>query len=170
VTPQTRGKLNGMIAAKILPLIVIALLAPAGPAGAVAAGPLPTEKIVIDTARGPRAFRVEVAADDPSRERGLMQRAHLATNAGMLFDFQRPVMTAFWMKDTPISLDILFVRADGTISTIAANAIPFSTAEILSAEPIRAAIEINGGLAHRMGIAPGDKVHASIFADAKAHP
>ncbi|MBL6852438.1 MAG: DUF192 domain-containing protein [Alphaproteobacteria bacterium] len=150
-------------------VLFVGLLLALSPAAAVGAKPLPAENIVIDTAKGPRAFRVEVAADDASRERGLMQRAHLAANGGMLFDFRKQVMTAFWMKDTPLSLDILFVRADGTISTIAANAVPFSTAEIVSAEPIRAVIEINGGLARKLGIVPGDRVRASIFADANTH-
>src|SRR3569832_1246520 len=78
-------------------------------------------------------------------------------------------MATFWMKDTPLPHDIMFVRADGTISTIAANAVPMSTAEIMSAEPIRADVEINGGLSIKLGIAPGDRVRASIFAGAKPH-
>lgn len=106
---------------------------------------------------------MEVAADDASRGTGLMHRTHLAPDAGMLFDFHTSVMTAFWMKDTPLPLDMLFVRSDGTISTIAANAVPYSLAEIQSAEPVRAVIEINGGLARRLGIAPGDRVRAAIF-------
>ncbi|HEY4943382.1 MAG TPA: DUF192 domain-containing protein [Rhizomicrobium sp.] len=124
---------------------------------------LPVEKVVIDTRGGPRAFKMELAADDASRANGLMHRRHLAKDAGMLFDFGKPVMTAFWMKDTPLPLDMLFVRADGTISTVAANAVPFSTAEIVSAEPIRFVIEINGGLARTLGISPGDRVHAPAF-------
>lgn len=167
MTPQKRSKMNGMKAVQILLVMAPFLALPV--AATAAAKPLPVEKIVIDTAKGPRVFRVEVAADDASRAHGLMQRQRLAANAGMLFDFQRPVMTAFWMKDTPLPLDILFVRADGTISTIAENAIPLSTAEIMSAEPIRAAIEINGGLSHKMGITPGNRVRASIFAGAKPH-
>ncbi len=85
----------------------------------------------------------------------------------MLFDFKSPIMAAFWMKDTPLPLDMLFVRADGTISTVAANAVPYSTAEIVSAEPIRIVIEINGGLAKKLGILPGAKVHASEFAETR---
>jgi hypothetical protein len=124
---------------------------------------LAVEKVVIESSGGPRTFHMEVAADEASRDRGLMHRKHLAADAGMLFDFQGQVMTAFWMKDTPLPLDIIFIRADGTISTVAANAVPYSTAEIPSAEPIRAVIEINGGLAKRLGIAPGDHVRAQIF-------
>jgi uncharacterized membrane protein (UPF0127 family) len=160
-----RNSLNATRAVSLLRLAVMsALLVLASACAASAAARLPTEKIVIDTQRGPRTFRVEIAADDASREQGLMHRTRLALDSGMLFDFQKKVMTAFWMKDTPLPLDILFVRADGTISTIAANAVPFSTAEIMSAEPIRAVIEINGGLANKLGIAPGNKVHAGAFA------
>jgi uncharacterized membrane protein (UPF0127 family) len=140
------------------------LLAVQAPAEAAAPRRLAVEKVVIETRGGPRPFRMEIAADEVSRTRGLMHRTRLARDAGMLFDFKRPVMTAFWMKDTPISLDLLFVRPDGTISTVAANAVPNSTVEIASAEPITVVIEIGGGLARTLGIAPGDKVRASMFA------
>ncbi len=141
---------------------LLLLLAPP-PSFAAAPHRLRTETVVIATHGGPRRFTMEIAADDASRETGLMHRTHLAANAGMLFDFGKPVMTAFWMKDTPLPLDILFVRADGTISTVAANAVPFSTAEIVSAEPIRMVLEINGGLARTLGISPGDRVKASAL-------
>lgn len=144
-----------LIAASILGFLLLA--------ATTAAGPLPAEKIVIDTRNGPQVLKVEIAADLAARERGLMGRKHLAPNAGMLFDFHRPLMAAFWMKDTPLPLDMLFVRPDGSISTIAADAVPFSQTEIVSVEPIRAVIEIRGGGAHALGIAPGDVVHAHAF-------
>lgn len=130
------------------------------------AASLPRETITIDTARGPHKFEMEIAGDGPSQDRGLMFRKHLAPDAGMLFDFHQNVMTAFWMKNTEISLDMLFVRADGTVSTIAARAVPYSTKEIISAEPIRAVIEIGGGRAKALGITPGDLVHAKAFGTA----
>jgi len=151
----------------LLVILSLLLLSP-GVAGA-AARRLPVEKIVIETQHGARVFTLEIAADDASRETGLMHRTNLARDRGMLFDFGKPVMTAFWMKDTPLPLDMLFVRADGTISTVAARAVPFSTAEIVSAEPIRAVIEINGGLAQTLGIAPGDRVRAAIFPRSPQH-
>ena len=147
-----------------LAIFAVALLAPFT---ADAAALLPIENIVIDSSGGPRRFSVEIAADDASRSVGLMHRTQLAPDAGMLFDFKSPIMAAFWMKDTPLPLDMLFVRADGTISTVAANAVPYSTAEIVSAEPIRIVIEINGGLAKKLGILPGAKVHASEFAQTR---
>ncbi|HEY1707678.1 MAG TPA: DUF192 domain-containing protein [Rhizomicrobium sp.] len=131
--------------------------------GAVSAGALPVEKLTIDTAKGPHGFTVEIAADDASRDRGLMFRKKLAPNAGMIFDFHQPMMVAFWMKDTPLSLDMLFVKEDGTISTIAAHAVPFSTAQIQSVEPVRAVIELNAGRAAELGIAPGDRVRDGVF-------
>ena len=124
---------------------------------------LPVRSIVIDTPGGPQRFHVEIAADKASQARGLMHRKRLARDAGMLFDFHRAVMTSFWMKDTPLPLDMIFVKPDGTISMVAADAVPNSTSDITSVEPIRAVIEINGGLSQTLGIHPGEVVHATIF-------
>ncbi len=124
---------------------------------------LPTTRVVVDTKNGPAAFDVEVAADDASRERGLMYRTELAPNAGMLFDFGNEGFRSFWMKNTPRSLDIIFIRKDGTISTIAENTIPYSEDSVPSSEPVRAVLEINGGRSQALGIEAGNKVHAKIF-------
>lgn len=124
---------------------------------------LPTTEITVDTSSGPKTFEVEVASDPASQQLGLMHRRELAPNAGMLFDFHKPAELSFWMKDTILPLDMLFIRSDGTISTIAPNAVPFSTTPIPSAEPVRAVLEINGGRAHDLGIRAGDKIHAAIF-------
>ena len=124
---------------------------------------LPTAEITVDTASGPKAFEVEVASDPASQRRGLMYRRELAPNAGMLFDFHSNAALSFWMKNTVLPLDMLFIRSDGTISTIAANAVPYSTTPIPSAEPVRAVLEINGGRAQELGIRAGDRVHAAIF-------
>ncbi|MDE2135031.1 MAG: DUF192 domain-containing protein [Alphaproteobacteria bacterium] len=125
--------------------------------------PLPMAKVVIDTRSGPVAFNVEVAATGAAQERGLMYRTALASDAGMLFDFQKPGLVVFWMKNTPLSLDMLFIRGDATVSTIAADTIPYSEDKIPASEPVRAVLEINGGRAMALGIQPGDKVHAAIF-------
>lgn len=127
------------------------------------AAALPVTTITVDGAKGSTPFKVEVAGDSASQEKGLMYRKTLAPNAGMLFDFHTTVMTSFWMKNTVLPLDIIFVRSDGTISSIAANAVPYSEAAIPSTEPIRAVLEINAGRAKALGIEPGDKVHAAIF-------
>ena len=127
---------------------------------------LPTTRVVIDTQRGPVAFTAEVASDPPSQEKGLMYRTELAPDAGMLFDFHSPQMLTFWMKNTKLPLDIIFISADGTIFTIAANAVPYSEAIIPSNGPERAVLEINGGRAAALGIAPGDQVRTAIFGNA----
>ena len=126
---------------------------------------LPVETIRIDTASGSKAFTVEVAADAASQQRGLMYRRDLPPDAGMLFDFHQNVLATFWMKDTPLPLDMVFIKSDGTVASIAQNAVPYSTHTIPSPEPVRAVLEINGGRAHDLGIRPGDKVRAPIFDD-----
>lgn len=131
-----------------------------------AAGPntgLPTERIEIDSATGPHAFTVEVAADDASRETGLMFRTRMAPNAGMLFDFHTPQQTQFWMENTVLPLDMLFVREDGSIANIKANAVPYSRATIPSAGPVLVVIELNAGRAAALGIKAGDRVMAPEF-------
>lgn len=127
------------------------------------AKPLPRTSLTINTAQGLVRFLVEVAADSSSQERGLMYRKSLAPNAGMLFDFHQPQPVTFWMRNTIIPLDMLFIRANGTISTIHANAVPYSETPIPSAEPVRAVLEINGGRAKALGIEPGDRVQGAIF-------
>ncbi len=92
-----------------------------------------------------------------------MFRREMDPDAGMVFVFDPPQMVSFWMKNTFIPLDLIFVRSDGTISTVAANARTLSEDSIPSAEPVRAVIEINGGRAQALGIAPGDMVHAPQF-------
>jgi uncharacterized membrane protein (UPF0127 family) len=119
--------------------------------------------LTIETAAGPRNFTVEIADNDLTRERGLMFRTALAADRGMLFDFLEPQETSFWMKNTLIPLDMLFVRADGVITNIKADAKPGDLTPIPSDGPIRAVIEIAGGGAARLGIKPGDHVKHPIF-------
>lgn len=128
--------------------------------------PLPRSTIIIDTTNGPVRFNVEVANDSQSQEYGLMFRKSLAANAGMLFDFHTLVDTSFWMKNTLIPLDIIFILPNGTISSVAPDAVPMSTTPIPAVEPIRAVLEIGGGRAAQFGIYPGEKVHNAIFGNA----
>lgn len=92
-----------------------------------------------------------------------MFRKSLAPNAGMLFDFGKEQETAFWMKNTLIPLDMLFIKANGTVARIAVNAKPLSEESIPSYEPVRAVLEIAGGRAAELGLKAGDKVHAAVF-------
>ncbi len=148
-------------------LAACVLLAACSPREPQAQASLPTTKVVIETQKGPVAFNVEVAADGTSRAKGLMYRTTLASDAGMLFDFQQPDIVVFWMKNTPLSLDMLFIRADGTVSTIATDTVPYSEEKIPASEPVRAVLEINGGRAMALGIRPGDKVRAEAFGNAR---
>ena len=111
-------------------------------------------------------FDVEMALTEPQREHGLMFRKELGPYEGMLFDFYHEQKVSFWMKNTLIPLDMLFIAGDGTIRHIHANAKPLSTDTIPSEYPVRAVLEINGGTAALLGIKPGDKVKHPIFGDA----
>lgn len=153
-----------------LPVIALALSVGAHADPQPPAKPLPHTVLVIDTAAGEAKFDVEVAADWRSQEYGLMNRKSLPRHTGMIFDFHTPSMASFWMKNTLISLDMIFIRQDGTISSVAPDAVPMSLTSIPSTEPIRAVLEIGGGEAAKMGIYPGQKVHNAIFGDAvKTH-
>jgi uncharacterized protein len=127
---------------------------------------LPKAEIVIDTPNGPARFTVDMATNDDSRRIGLMYRTKMGADEGMLFDFGKEDLRSFWMKNTFLPLDMIFIKADGTISTIAENAVPYSEDPVWSSEPVQAVLEINGGRARALGIAPGEKVHATIFKNA----
>ena len=104
------------------------------------------------------SFTVEMARTSQQQAQGLMFRTELAPDAGMLFPFPSPKPASFWMKNTVISLDLLFVRADGSIESIAANATPYSLDPISSGEPVSAVLELAAGRAAQLGIKPGDTV------------
>ena len=95
-----------------------------------------------------------------------MFRKSLTPNAGMLFDFGKEQEESFWMKNTLIPLDMLFIKANGRIARIAANAKPLSTDGIPSYEPVRAVLEIAGGRAAELGLKPGDLVRNVAFGNA----
>jgi uncharacterized membrane protein (UPF0127 family) len=118
----------------------------------------PAPQVVIRTARGPVAVSVEIAATDAARERGLMYRTALADGHGMLFVFPSAAEHAFWMKNTLIPLDLIFIAEDRRIVGIRAEAPPLSTAPIGVDAPSRYVLEVPGGFAARRGIAPGDVV------------
>ena len=111
-------------------------------------------------------FEVDLATNDAERSRGLMFRKQLGAYEGMLFDFYQEMPVSFWMKNTLIPLDMVFIAADGTVKHVHANAVPMSTDAIPSLYPVRAVLEINGGSAALLGIKPGDKVKHPIFGNA----
>jgi uncharacterized membrane protein (UPF0127 family) len=153
---------------RILPLVATGVLASLAFAAAPAPLSLPNSFVVIETPKGAVRLHVEVAADDRSRMRGLMYRTQLAADAGMLFDFHNDGFRDFWMKDTVLPLDMIFIRADGTIASIAPNTTPYSEKVISSQAPVRAVLEINAGRAAALDIHPGEKVHNAVFANALA--
>lgn len=119
---------------------------------------------VLETASGPHRFTIEVADTPDERATGLMFRETMATDAGMLFDYgfdQQGV--AFWMKNTPLPLDMIFIRSDGTVTQIAADTTPFSLQPVPSRDAVRFVLEVNAGTAARIGLKPGDRlVHPRV--------
>jgi uncharacterized protein len=124
---------------------------------------LRVERLTIGTPRGARTFAVEMADTPQSREIGMMWRTSVPRGTGMLFDFKASQPVYFWMENTLISLDLIFIRADGTIANIAPNAAPLSRTIIPSAGPIIGVLEIGAGEARRLGIVAGQKVRHPMF-------
>lgn len=122
--------------------------------------------LVIVTGGREIKFDIELALNETERARGLMFREKLGPYDGMLFDFHQEAPVSFWMKNTLIPLDMVFIAADGTIRHVHANAVPLSTDSIPSEFPVRGVLEINGGSARLLGIKPGDKVKHPIFGNA----
>jgi len=103
-------------------------------------------------------FVVEIARTPAEQAQGLMNRATLAPDRGMIFPYQDAQPVSFWMKNTLIPLDMIFVRPDGTIARIAENAVPLSLEPVPSLEPVVLVLEIAGGRSSELGIRPGDRV------------
>ncbi|MEO9468350.1 DUF192 domain-containing protein [Parasphingorhabdus sp.] len=103
-------------------------------------------------------FTVELASTGEQQARGLMFRKKLEPGAGMIFPFDQERMASFWMKNTVIPLDIIFVRSDGTIESIAAKTTPYSLEPVVSGEPVSAVLELAGGRAAELSIRSGDIV------------
>jgi uncharacterized membrane protein (UPF0127 family) len=112
---------------------------------------------------GVHVFTVEIADTDATRERGLMYRKELPPGRGMLFDFHREQQVGFWMRNTLIPLDMIFIDGRGRIVSIAHSTKPLSEDVHYSQGPVRAVLEVIGGTAQRLGIQPGDRVANPIF-------
>jgi len=136
-------------------LIVLVALAPA----------LALDRTTVEIASktGVHVFTVEIADTELARERGLMFRKELPPGRGMLFDFHREQQVGFWMKNTLIPLDMIFIDGRGRIVSIEQDAKPMSEDVIMSGGQVRAVLEVDGGTARRLGIAPGDRVYNPIF-------
>ncbi|MCO8146485.1 DUF192 domain-containing protein [Rhodovulum tesquicola] len=119
---------------------------------------------------GTARFSVEIADDDAERARGLMHRETLPASAGMLFVYDRPQHVAFWMENTLIPLDMIFVGPEGLVLKVHLNARPLDRTPIDGGEGVLAVLEINGGLAGRLGIGPGSELRHPAFGPGAAWP
>lgn len=140
-----------------------ALSACAGSKQAVDERGRPLEPLSIVTSSGEHQFLVEIADDDASRARGLMFRPPLADDRGMLFQFPTAREQSFWMRNTPSSLDIIYVAPDGKIVSIAKHATPYSETPIPSYGAANGVVELRAGRADEIGAKPGDVVKHNFF-------
>jgi uncharacterized protein len=142
----------------MLALVAFALLgAPATPRA------LALEPLEIASKSGVHTFAVEMAVTPEEQAKGLMFRRELPEGQGMLFDFHQEQPATFWMKNTYVSLDMIFIRGDGRILRIAENTVPLSEVLVPSGGPVRAVLEVVAGTTRKLGIAPGDRVAHPIF-------
>jgi uncharacterized membrane protein (UPF0127 family) len=144
--------------------VLFLMLAACGPAEEA---PTSDATVTIAASGGERVFQAELADTVPEQAEGLKYRAPLPADGAMLFAPYPaagggPQAANFWMKDTPSPLDILFIRADGTIAEIAENTVPLSETPVPSGEPVSAVLEIRGGRSRELGIAEGDRVRWTV--------
>lgn len=137
---------------------ILTLVAWRGPAAAAEVQPLE-----IVTKSGVKMFSVEMAVTDKERETGLMSRKELADGRGMLFDFTPEQNISMWMKNTFISLDMIFIDGNGRVLRVAENTEPQSLRIIPSGAPAKAVLEVINGTAKKYGIVPGDQVVHPLF-------
>ena len=121
------------------------------------------EGLDVVTATGSHHYQVEIANDEATRERGLMMREKMAPDHGMLFEFPSREPVTFWMKDTLLPLDLLFIDIDGTVRRVVEGAKPMSQTLIPSGVPVTGVLELNAGQAAAIQLKPGDKVEFPFF-------
>jgi uncharacterized membrane protein (UPF0127 family) len=121
------------------------------------------ETVVLLTGNGRHEILAEIADTPPSRALGLMFRRQLDANHGMLFLYDRPQPVSMWMRNTYISLDMVFIRKDGVIGRIVSNTEPLSETSISAGEPVVAVLELKAGAAAAMGLRSGDRVEHRFF-------
>jgi hypothetical protein len=121
------------------------------------------EPLEIKTKSGSCKFSVEMATTEEEKTTGLMYRKEMAPDHGMLFDFSPDQQVTMWMKNTFLSLDMIFIRSDGSIRRIAENTEPQSTRMIYSMGPVKGVLEVIAGTAKKCGIAPDDRVVHPLF-------
>jgi len=140
-------------------LLVALCLLTAALAGPAAAVEFERSRLVVETVTGAQfRFEIELATTPDQLHQGLMFRDHLADNAGMLFLLGNEQIANFWMRNTFVALDLLFIGRGGRVVNIRHDAVPGSSALLASEKPVVAVLEIKAGLSARLGIRPGDKV------------
>src|SRR5450755_1043253 len=144
-------------------IVVVAVLVSLRPLAGSSAQGASVQPLEIVTKNGVQVFSVEMATTEQEKETGLMYRKELADGKGMLFDFSPEQQVSMWMKNTYISLDMIFIRADGRILRIAENTEPLSTRIISSRGLAKGVLEVIAGTARKYGIAPGDRVGHPLF-------
>jgi len=137
--------------------LLLALRSPSSADGRAMVLPVDPEPLIIETKAGRRAFKIEIADNPEERERGLMFREAMADDHGMLFVFDSQQEVGFWMKNTPMPLDLVFISENGTVRAVRKGE-PFSEALISPSEPVRFVLELKAGTAAKNRIARGDKV------------
>ena len=148
------------VAARLIAGLVIFIAVSGGSPASSAAKLQPLE---IATKSGVHVFMVELAENDEQRAKGLMFRKDLPEGQGMLFDFKRDQEVSMWMENTYVSLDMIFVLADGRIARVAENTTPLSRNTVSSGGPVRAVLEVPAGTTRKLGIAPGDTIAHPMF-------
>ena len=150
----------------VIPLattVAAAELKPYEPLDPKKAQVLPESALSITSGGATHRFMVELADDDGERAIGLMHRGQMAADRGMLFDFMTPRRVGFWMRNTFIPLDMLFLKSDGEVVYIVENAVPHLETPVGPDRPVRAVLELNGGVAKKLGLKVGDVVHHPEF-------
>src|SRR5215470_15889154 len=159
MSPVVSAPLIKRLARAVLFIMAIAFLVVSSPATRGAE----QQTLEIAAKTGVHVFAVELAVTDEERARGLMYRRSVPESYGMLFDFKRDQEVAMWMRNTYVSLDMIFIQSDGRIRRIAENTQTESDKIISSGGPVRAVLEVVAGTARKLGIEPGDRVATPIL-------
>jgi len=151
----------------LTPYLIVAVVL----AGWLALGPTPQAQtaqgkqttVMLATDNGFVSINAELADTAEARERGLMHRTDLPDNRGMLFLWDSPINVTMWMRNTPLSLDMIFITPKGVVHRIASNTVPFSEDLISSRGEVLGVLEVRGGLTRKLGLRPGHHVHHPAF-------
>jgi hypothetical protein len=158
---MTRSGPFGRLAVAASMVLILALTLV--PGATRATEPPRLEPVVIETSEGRFTFQTEIADTPELRQRGLMFRQRLPEDRAMLFDWHRVAPVSMWMRNTYVSLDMIFIAADGRVVKVAQATVPFSEDIISSGVPVAAVLEVVAGTAERIGLEPGDRVHHPMF-------